>query len=180
LKIIHCTYENAVATLNNIIDGKTGYDQIIQNNLEDKLTNERKKDILNRTADRHFYDEVPHTAILMDDAFNVFKRKGSSAFQDLLFRNRQPRFTIFLCVQDPYNIPVAIRRNIDSLWLFGGFKDENMFKKLMGQFSTGGTNKQEAWEQYLELSVYDVMQFNIRPNGMEIVIINREDGRGDD
>jgi hypothetical protein len=53
--------------------------------LEDKLTDESKKDILNRTADSYFYDEVPHTAILMDDAFYVFKRKGSSALMDLLF-----------------------------------------------------------------------------------------------
>jgi hypothetical protein len=115
----------------------------------------------------------------MDDAFNVFKRKGSSALMNLLFRNRELMFTIFLCVQDPYNIPVAIRRNIDSLWLFGGFKDESLFKKLMSQFSTGSTNKQEPWEQYLELSVYDMMQFNIRPYGMEIVIIYREDGHRD-
>jgi hypothetical protein len=30
LKAIHCTYENAVPTLNSIIDGKTAYNQIIK------------------------------------------------------------------------------------------------------------------------------------------------------
>jgi hypothetical protein len=87
-----------VAALNCIIDGKMVYSLVIHNNLEDKLIDESKKDILSRTADRHFYDDVPHTPILMDDAFNVFKRKGSGALQEWLFRNTRPRFTIFMCV----------------------------------------------------------------------------------
>jgi hypothetical protein len=82
---------------------------------------ESKKDILNWAADRHFYDEIPYTAILIDDVFNVFKRKGSYILQDL-YRNKKPKFAIFMCVQHTYNIPVAIRRNVNSLWLFGALK----------------------------------------------------------
>jgi hypothetical protein len=51
----------------------------------------------------------------MDDASNVFKRKEHVSLEELLFRNRQPRFTIFICAQDPYSIPVKIRRNLDNL-----------------------------------------------------------------
>jgi hypothetical protein len=35
MKVIHCSYENAVAMLNSIIKWKAAYDQIIQNNLEE-------------------------------------------------------------------------------------------------------------------------------------------------
>jgi hypothetical protein len=56
-----------------------------------------------------------------------------------------------------------------------GFKDEVMFKELMNDFSAGAGNKQKCLEEYLEPSVYDVMQFNIRPHSMEIVVIYRGD-----
>jgi hypothetical protein len=31
----------------------------------------------------------------MDDVINVFKRKEHAALEELIFRNRQPRFTVF-------------------------------------------------------------------------------------
>jgi hypothetical protein len=171
LKVVQCNYDNAMKTLGDIIEGKTAYDQVIENNLEDRLTDKSKEDILLRTSDRAFYDTIPHTAILMDDAINIFKRKGYTKLHDLLFRNRQPRFTIFICAQDPYSIPVTIRRNLDSLWLFGGFQDRSMFMKLLSQFSPGRDNKEDTWEEYHELGVHDAMQFNIRSTGIEIVVI---------
>jgi hypothetical protein len=93
----------------------------------------------------------------MDDVINAFKRKVHPALEDMLFRNRQPRFTIFICSQDPNSIPVKIRRNLDTLWLFGGFTDSSMFQRLLSSFSPGEEDKDEAWDQYHELHVYDAM-----------------------
>jgi hypothetical protein len=158
-------------TLGDIINGKTAYDQVLTNNLQDRLTDNSKENILNLTADKRFKVNVPHTAILMDDAINAFKRKEHAALKDMLFRNRQPRFTIFICAQDPYSIPVKIRRNLDSLWLFGGFTDSSMFQRLLNSFSPGQEHKEEVWEQYRELNVHDAIQFNLRPTGVEIAFI---------
>jgi hypothetical protein len=158
-------------TLGDIINGKTAYDQVLTNNLQERLTDNSKENILNLTADKRFKVNVPHTAILMDDAVNAFKRKEHAALEDMLFRNRQPRFTIFICVQDQYSIPVKIRRNLDSLWLFGGFTDSNMFQILLNSFSPSEEDKEKAWEQYRELYVHDAIQFNLRPTGVEIVFL---------
>jgi hypothetical protein len=86
-------------------------------------------------------------------------------------RNRQPRFTIFICAQDPYSIPVKIRKNLDSLWLFGRFTDSSMLQKLLNSFSPGEEVKEEAWDQYRELNVHDAIQFNLRLTEVEIVFI---------
>jgi hypothetical protein len=96
----------------------------------------------------------------MDDAINAFKRKQHAGIEDLLFRNRQQN-----------SIPVKIRRNLDSLWLFGGFTNSSMFQRLLNSFSPGQEDKEEPWEQYRELNVHDAMQFNLRPTGVEIVFI---------
>jgi hypothetical protein len=70
-------------------------------------------------------DETPHTAILLDDAINIFKDNKNKQLRDLLFLNRQPRLTIFICAQDIFEIPVEIRRNCDSTWIFAGMTDKN-------------------------------------------------------
>jgi hypothetical protein len=171
LKVIQINYDQALQTLGDIINGKTAYNQLLTNNLQERLTDNSRDNILNLTADKKFKVNVPHTAILMDDAINTFKRKEYIALEYLLFRNRQPRFTIFICAQDPYSIPVKIRRNLNSLWLFGGFADSSMFQRLLNSFSSGEEDKEEAWDQYGELNVHDAIQFNLRSTGVEIVFI---------
>jgi hypothetical protein len=161
LKVIQINYDKALKTLGDTINGKTAYDQVLTNHLQERLTDNSKENILNLTADKRFKVNLPHTGILMDDAINAFKRKEDAALEDMLFRNRYPRFTIFICTQDPYSIPVKIRRNLDSLWLFGGFTHSSMFQRLLNSFSPGEEDKEEAWEQYRELNAHDAMQFNL-------------------
>jgi hypothetical protein len=73
--------------------------------------------------------------------------------------------------QDPYNILVKIRRNLDNLWLFGGFTDSSMFQRLLNNFSPGEEDKEEVWNKYCELNVHNAIQFNLTPTGVEIVFI---------
>jgi hypothetical protein len=87
-----------------------------------------------------------------------------------LFRNRQPRFTIFICPQNPYSIQVKIRRNFDSLWLFGGFTDSSMFQRLLSSFSPGDEDKDEALYQYHDFYVHDPIQFNLNPQELKLYL----------
>jgi hypothetical protein len=46
-----------------------------------------------------------------------------------------------------------------------------MFQRLLNSSSPGEEDKEEVWDQYRELNVHDVMPFNLRPTGVEIVFI---------
>jgi hypothetical protein len=39
------------------------------------LTEESKQDTLSKTCDDNFYNELPHTFILLDDAINILTQK---------------------------------------------------------------------------------------------------------
>jgi hypothetical protein len=36
-------------------------------------------------------------------------------------QNRQPRFTVFISLQDFFSVPPQLKRNADSVWVFSGF-----------------------------------------------------------
>jgi hypothetical protein len=76
LKVIQINYDKALKTLGDIINGKTAYDQVLTNNLQERLANNSRDNILNLTADKKFKVNVPHTTVLMDDTINAFKKKN--------------------------------------------------------------------------------------------------------
>jgi hypothetical protein len=99
MKDIQVYYHHGEGLLNDIVEGKTTYDQVVSKDLESELTEESKQDILAKTSDDDFYKELPHTFILLDDAINILTQKKYRKLQQMLFRNRQSRFTICIFIQ---------------------------------------------------------------------------------
>jgi hypothetical protein len=133
MKIIQVDYDHAEGVLSDIAEGKTVYEQVVSKDLESELTEESKEDILSKTSDDDFYKEFPHTFILLDDAINVLTQRKYGKLQQMFFRNRQPRFTVFISVQDLTTVPLKISRNLDSLWLFGRNVSRQNFMYLLNQ-----------------------------------------------
>jgi hypothetical protein len=106
--------------LNEIIEGKTTYDQVVRKDLEGELTKKSNQDILSQTCDNNFYNELPNTFIVLDDVINILTQKKYKKLEQMLFRNRQSRFTICICMQDLTKVSPQLHRNLDSLLLFDG------------------------------------------------------------
>jgi hypothetical protein len=83
MKIIQVDYDHA---------------EVVNKDLQGELTEESKEDILSKTSDDNFYKKLPHTFILLEDAINVLTQWKYRKLQQMLFRNRQHRFTICICV----------------------------------------------------------------------------------
>jgi hypothetical protein len=73
--------------------------------------------------------------------------------------------TIFVCAQDIFEIPIQIRRNCNSVWLFAGMTDRMMFSMIMTQV---GLNGKDWWEDYSELIFRDVTIVEFSSNGTKI------------
>jgi hypothetical protein len=131
LKIIVTDYEHAYDVLDEIIEGKTAYDQVVRKDLEGEITKESKKEILTRAVDNGFYDQLPHTLVLFEDAINIFDQRKYQNLYKLVFTNRHQRFTIFINIQEIYSIPPAISKNLDTLWVFGGMNSKQTFSVLL-------------------------------------------------
>jgi hypothetical protein len=175
LKTLIVKYDNAVDVITKITKGKNAYDRVVRENSVNNLTDNSREKILSSAMDYKFSSEIPHTILLFDDAINIFKEKKYKTLLNLLFQNRQPRLTIFLCVQEIYGVPPQLRRNLDSLWLFGGFTDKNMFDDIIKKYYGRETVKDELWDEYIHLKARDIMLFNIDNDGTTIkIIINKE------
>jgi hypothetical protein len=104
---------------------------------------------------------------LLDDAINILQAAKFKKVQNLLFQNRQPRLTIFICVQDIFGVPIKIRRNCDSVWIFAGITDRMAFGMMMRQL--GVENVKALWENYRSLDFRDVIIISYGVNGVELI-----------
>ncbi|KAA6403792.1 MAG: hypothetical protein EZS28_000685 [Streblomastix strix] len=106
------TYGEIDGVLNDLIEAKAAYDTVVEKHLINQLTSDSKQEILTTIGAENLKMKYPHTLVLFDDAIQVFKNKQLPLFKKL-FKNRQPRITYFLCLQDIVGLD-AIIQSIDS------------------------------------------------------------------
>jgi hypothetical protein len=139
--------------------------------LQNDIADSTRIDLFSTLDLQEWRDDTPHTAILLDDAINILKDAKHKILQNLLFQNRQPRLTIFICVQDIFGVPVKIRRNCDAVWIFAGFTDKTAFGIMMSQLGLSG---KFIWDQYNSLEYRDVMVISYGRNGIKIDVFQGE------
>jgi hypothetical protein len=170
LRVRVVRYEDALKVLSDIRESKTAYEQVLRNNLENKLTSESRSNILSSLDVEDFTEDIPHSVLFFDDAINILKEAKFKQLKNLMFQNRQPRFTVFICLQDFFSLPPQLKRNADSIWLFSGFTDQTMFGTLVRQLGSP-INSKELWNIYVDLEYRDVLLFDYTDEGTKINII---------
>jgi hypothetical protein len=169
LKVRRVSYADVLEVLKDLIDAKSALSDVLNKSLEDEIDDESKKDIFKTLDLRSWPQEVPHTAILLDDAINVLKHARYKPLRDLLFQNRQPRLTIFINIQDMYGVPVDIRRNCDTIFLFAGMTHRVMFGMMISQL---GIRDLLTWDVYSQLGFRGVVVIDYTRQGTKIKIFN--------
>jgi hypothetical protein len=148
LKVRQVNYKDVQSVLEDIIDAKSAYGDVLEKGLQDEISDKTREDLFNTLDIDEWWEDIPHTAVLLDDAINILKESKFKGLQNLLFQNRQPRLTIFICVQDIFGVPVKIRRNCDAIWVFAGMTDRMAFGMMCSQL---GLNAKELWGPYQQL-----------------------------
>jgi hypothetical protein len=123
LKVRQVAYVDFLPVLQDLIDAKNAYSDVLDKNIMDDITDKARDDLFATLDLKEWIPYIPHTAILLDDAINMLKDRKFKEVRDLLFQNRQPRLTVFVCVQVIYEVPVQLRRNCDSVFIFAGMTD---------------------------------------------------------
>jgi hypothetical protein len=168
LKVRQVSYQDVLKVMEDIIDAKSALEDAIRKDVVDDLTEKTVED-LKSTLDLEdiHVTEIPHTAILLDDAISILKDPKNKKLTNLLFQNRQPRFTIFICVQDVFGLPPNIKRNCDAIWIFAGLTDKHAFGMMCRQLGLDD-DIDNFWFKYKQLGYRDVMIVHYTPNGVEI------------
>jgi hypothetical protein len=130
-------YADVLKFLPDYINAKNAYAQILEKNIADMTTDDTNAHIckaLDMTP-TEFGNDMKGTIILYDDAINIFKSTKMRPLENLLFQNRQPRITYFIALQDFFGISTKIKRNADSVYIFGGFNDKQGLSMMYSQLS---------------------------------------------
>jgi hypothetical protein len=170
LKVRIVSYLEVLAVLKDLIDTKSAYEEVLNKELQDEVSDETQMDLFETLYLDDWTDQTPHTVVLLDDAINVLKDTKFKDLKNLLFQNRQPRLTIFICAQDIFGVPIQIRRNCDAVWIFAGMTDKTMFGMMMSQL---GINGKDIWDEYSELGFRDILIINYSPKGVELEIVRQ-------
>jgi hypothetical protein len=165
LKVRQVSYSNIIAVLKDLIDAKNAYADALDKNALRDLDVETQQDLFQTLDLDHWSVEIPHTIILLDDAINVLRENKFKPLRDLLFQNRQPRLTVFICIQDLYGVPPQLRRNCDSVFLFAGMSDKSVFGMMTSQL---GINGLISWEYYRTLPFRGFLLIDYSPEGIKI------------
>jgi hypothetical protein len=160
LKVKVVTYKDAVKFIPDLISAKDAYDQVIEKGLKNVVTDECKQDLLTSVDLENWTAITPCTVILYDDAINSFKQSYNKPLLDLLFQNRQPKITYFLCMQDGFALPPQIKRNLDSCMLFGGYTDKMAIQNMFRQLNSSNTDNKKLLSIYLSIDNRDALLFD--------------------
>jgi hypothetical protein len=171
LKVRIVSYEEVLEVLNDLIDAKSAYEEILNKNLQYEVKKETKIDLFSTLDLSEWVEQTPHTIILLDDAINILKDNKYKKLKNLLFQNRQPRLTIFICAQDIFGIPPGIKRNCDTIWLFAGMTDKSMFGIMCAQL---GLNGKDIWDDYSSLDYRDVLIVDYTPKGIQLKLVKNK------
>jgi len=169
IEIVKVKYEDVQECLTKIIEAKEDYAEIVEKSLVNELDEEYAEELKNTIAVNDFNSPVVHTAVLFDDAIEVFKNRKSGLYR-MLFENRQPKITYFLCLQDPIGIDASVKSNVDSAWLFGGFSSQK-FSYIFHQLNSP-YDRQELWNHYKNISMNQALIFDHKRTGTTVRIIS--------
>jgi hypothetical protein len=168
LKTSVVRYENAFEVLSRIMKAKTIYEKMATKTIQEEISEEDQAVVFETLGIDEFVNYTPNTAILMDDALNILKESKYKKLTNLIFQNRQPRFTFFICCQDSFGIPPCIKRNVDTVWIFAGMTDKSVFGLMLKQFGmTLPSNS--VWEFYTNnLGFHDAMLLDYETDGIKL------------
>ncbi|KAA6397237.1 MAG: hypothetical protein EZS28_007235 [Streblomastix strix] len=163
------TYGEIDGVLNDLIEAKAAYDTVVEKHLINQLTSDSKQEILTAIGAQNFKMKYPHSLVLFDDAMSVFKNKQLPLFKKL-FKNRQPRNTYFLCLQDIIDLDASIKANVDTIYFFGGFNRQKF--NLFYYQSSIPFDKDKVWEQYINLTKRQALIVQYSNDGTKIKILD--------
>jgi hypothetical protein len=167
LKVRQVSYKDLLQVLHDLIDAKNAYANAIENGVVDKLSKEVRDDILNTLYLEDFRNEIPHTAILLDDAINILRENKFKPLVNVLFQNRQPRLTVFICIQGMYGVSPQLRRNCDTIFLFAGMTDKHLFGTMMSHLGI-----KISWDFYKNIPYRCILIIDYTKNGEEIRVVD--------
>ena len=124
---ITVNYDEIIEYLNDLVFHKMIYDKIISENLIDKIDDEQINDVLSFLHLDNFEKSSLQEVILFDDAaYKAILTSPKSQIISMIHEARHFKFIFCFCVQGIKAIPLPIKEQMTTLFLFSGFINQKL------------------------------------------------------
>ena len=125
---VYVSYDNVVEYLHELVFYKLVYNKIISEHLEDSIDNEQRDEVLEALHIDSFSRQSLQEVIVFDDAaYSAILSKSGSEVISMIHEARHYKFIFCFCIQGVKSIPLPIKEQMTTLFLFPGFIRQKLF-----------------------------------------------------
>ena len=124
---ITINYDEIIEYLNDLVFYKMIYDKIISEHLMDKIDDQQINDVLSFLHLDNFEKSSLQEIIIFDDAaYKAILTSPKSQIISMIHEARHYKFIFCFCVQGIKAIPLPIKEQMTTLFLFSGFINQKL------------------------------------------------------
>ena len=167
--VIFVKYSECEAFLKQLIQYKTIYNQIKDNNIpRNEIPNEVYNEICNALVIGNFNRDHLHTLVITEDATNAkVLRKNDSYLNDLLTRCAHTQISFFIIIHYWKALTTNIKANLSTIYIFGGYSRQQLHYMLY-QMNIPVSVK-ELMEPYSRLPQYSKLMIDCNKSDFRIL-----------
>ena len=166
---IYVSYDDIVDYLQNLVFHKMIYDKIRSERLMDKIDDEQLNEVLEFLHLKDFSLSSLQEVIIFDDAaYKAILTKPSSEIISMIHEARHYKFIFCFCVQGIKAIPLPIKEQMTTLFLFSGFINQKLYT-IFTQSGITSIEYQEFKDIYHSLGERDFILVDCRKGSFEII-----------
>ena len=128
IPVVYVSYDNIIEYIHELVFYKMIYDKIISNNLVDQIEEEQLTDIQEALHLDGFTRKSLQEIIVFDDAaYKAILTDNASEIISMIHEARHYKLIFCFCVQGIKAIPLPIKEQMTTLFLFPGFIQQKLF-----------------------------------------------------
>lgn len=165
--IVYCSQENCEEILCTILGYKNLYNQIKASGDAKQFPEEDIQDMFEQLGIEDFSRPYLHTLVLLDDIANSpMLAKPTSMMNSLMTQCAHINCSFFLAIQFWKGLPPALKSQVTTIYLFGGFPSEQIHY-ILRQITLQDPFP-IIFEKYKDLDYHDFLYVDVCENYYEI------------
>lgn len=169
IPFVYVSYDDIIEYLHDLIFHKMIYDKIVSNNLMDQIEDEQVNELLDSLHITDFSRRSLQEVIVFDDAaYKAILTKSSSEIISMIHEARHFKLIFCFCVQGVKAIPLPIKEQMTTLFLFPGFIQQKLFT-IFNQSGITCIEYDEFRDLYRSLSSHDYILVDCQKGSIRVV-----------
>ena len=166
---VYISNDDIIGYIQDLIFHKMIYDKIINENLIDKIAQEQIDEVLEFLHLDDFSKQSLQEIIIFDDAaYKAILTKSSSEIISMIHEARHYKLIFCFCVQGIKALPLPIKEQMTTLFLFSGFIMQKLFT-IFAQSGITSVEYQEFKNIYQSLRERDYILVDCRKGDFTII-----------